>query len=154
VQHKLTSGRPKRSSLADLVSAARTADDLQTLAPLIPRLRAFRIEASGETTDAWIARCVEAGAPEHALELLSNRPGFPLFPTQQGLTALLRALGSPTTDEALDTLYKAFSLFMYHGVPPSAEAYDVLIDAGNNSGLEEGKRRSAMAAAEKTAFGL
>ena len=146
---------PSRSSLVVLINTVSSRSDLELLGPILLKYRGLRIPCLEIATDALIAKCIAIEAESFAFRLLSNRPLYSLFPSASGIFSLMEALAKDIKNiQDLNALYRAFTLFMYHDIAPSREAYNLLYKAGMESGLEEGTRRSEVVSLEMKTLGM
>ncbi|KAH6601387.1 hypothetical protein BASA50_001657 [Batrachochytrium salamandrivorans] len=105
-----------------------------------------------------------AGANDTVLRMLCNRSIYRLGPAKTEIVQLMAhyrsASLSPSAlkDEEehiaqLDSLYKCFSLILFHEMSPNPAQYSILITAGAYGNTEEGLRRSTLTAAELASLG-
>ncbi|KAJ3417212.1 hypothetical protein HDV05_006418 [Chytridiales sp. JEL 0842] len=115
---------------------------------------------------------LSARAHTALLELACNRKRYGVYLSEEQLLILMRRFreeaesASPhlqnaeegaseeTHIEALNNLYKTFALLLYAYIPPSSEAYSLLITTGVYGGTPEGWRRSLITAKEQASLGL
>ena len=93
------------------------------------------------------------GLYEVCFSYLSKRFLYGIVPNSKRITDMMKYYSSLKDLASLDMVYKCFSLLLYYHIPPTTEHYDILIQAGVDSALEEGVRRSLVTAKEQLDLG-
>ncbi|KAJ1952714.1 hypothetical protein IWQ62_006163 [Dispira parvispora] len=153
--------QPAFSHLNNLVNFATTAEAVKKLPELLKLWHAQRHRITHYTTNTLIFRSCQAGVPEVALQVLSDRLTFGQQPTANYLHRLMRSFGEQSLEvsraknfqpksyvKALDNMFQTFALFEFYEFPYTAESYSILISYCSQSQNKEAFRRASVTAAE------
>ncbi|KAJ1650118.1 hypothetical protein IWQ61_008994, partial [Dispira simplex] len=152
---------PALSHLNNLVNFATSAEAVKKLPELFKLWHAQRHRITHYTTNTLVFRSCQAGVPEVALQVLSDRLTFGQQPTANYLHHLMRSFGEKSLEvsraknfqpksylKALDNMFQTFALFEFYEFPYTAESYSILISYCSQSQNNEAFRRASVTAAE------